>query len=205
VVHHSRLRIAGAHPRFALGFFSTLALLQLLQLLQCTLQPLLLLAPRAGLRLFHLRTGLFVPRVAHLFDALPRPLQVLPNRCFPLITPRTRQRFDFRAILHHLFQRNQPFLAQRRQNLREQLVQFFLSLYAKIRQRVVVHFLQPRQPLERRIVLAPPPHFPRRSNPLAVGIYPQTDQKLRIERRTPALFRAALNRLVKRAQLQTPH
>ena len=122
---------------------------------------------------------------------------MLPNRSFPLITPRARQRFDLRAVLHHLFQRDQPLFAQRRQNLCEQLVQLLLSLHAKIRQRVVVHLLQSRQPLERRIVLATPRHFPRRANPLAVGIHPQADQQLRIERRTPAFFGAALNGFVK--------
>src|SRR5579863_1250006 len=97
------------------------------------LQPVLEEKADAGLCLFHLWTGLFVSRVTHLLDALPPPLAVLPNRSFPLITSRARQRFDFRAVLHHLFQRNQSFLAERRQYLREQLVQFFLSVHVKIR------------------------------------------------------------------------
>src|SRR5271165_3435075 len=93
MVHHSCLRIAAAHPCLALGLFSALALLQLLQFLQCALQPLLLLAPRTGLSLSRIRTGLFVPWIAHLLDSLPRPLQMLPNRSFPLITPEsTRDR-----------------------------------------------------------------------------------------------------------------
>ena len=149
--HHSGLRITRAHPRLALGLFSALALLQLLQLLQCVLQPLLLLVPRASLRLLCFRTALFIVRIAHLCHALSRPRQMLTNRSFPLITPRARQRFDFRAVLHHLLQRDQPLFAEGRRDLNEQLVQLALSVHAKIRQRVVVHLLQSRQPLKRRI------------------------------------------------------
>ena len=36
------------------------------------------------------------------------------------------------------------------------------------------------------ILLTPPCHFPCRTNPLAIGVYPQTDQRLRIESRPPA-------------------
>src|ERR1039458_1947478 len=58
LLHHSRLRIAGAYPCLPLGLFSALACLPLLQLFQRTLQPLLLLASRAGLGLLCLRTAL---------------------------------------------------------------------------------------------------------------------------------------------------
>jgi hypothetical protein len=66
-----------------------------------------------------------------------------------------------------------------------------------------VNFLQPRQPLERRIVLASPRHFPSRSNPLAVGVHPQPDQQLWIERWPPAFFHAALDAIVKSLQVQS--
>jgi hypothetical protein len=51
---------------------------------------------------------------------------------------------------------------------------------------------------------APPAsrHFARRADPLAIGVYPQTDQQLWIERRPPALYRAALDACVERRQVQ---
>jgi hypothetical protein len=45
-----------------------------------------------------------------------------------------------RKVLHHLFQGDQPFLAKRRQHLREQFIEFLLLFHTVIRQRVVVHF-----------------------------------------------------------------
>jgi hypothetical protein len=90
---------------------------------------------------------------------------MLANRFFLLVTLSARQRFDLRTVLQHLFQRDQPRLAERRQHLREQFFYLLLPLYAEICQRVIVHFLQPRQPLECRIVLATPRHFSRRSDP----------------------------------------
>ena len=94
-----------------------------------------------------------------------------------------------------MFPRDPSFLALRRQHLGEQFIQLLLLRHTKIPQRVVVHFLQPRQPLESRIKLAPARHFPRRSHPLAVGLHPPADQQLRIERRTPAFFCTALDGL----------
>src|SRR6202022_1974239 len=187
-----------------LCFLSLLALLQLPQLLQCVLQPLVLFLPRSGLRLSGFRTRFFVPRIAHLRHPLPRPLQVFSNGRFLLIASGACQRLDLRPVLHHLLQRNQPFLAEGCQHLREQLIQLLLLLPSEIRQRVIVHFLQPRQPLERRIKLAPPRHFPRRSDPLAVGAHPQANQQLWIERWPPAFFRAALDVIVKSLQVQSP-
>jgi len=93
----------------------------------------LLLLPRSSAGLLGFRTTLFVLRIAHLGHSLPRPLQVFSNRCFALITPGTRQRLDLRAVLHHLFQRNQPFRAQHTQQLREQLIQLLLLLHAETR------------------------------------------------------------------------
>jgi hypothetical protein len=52
-----------------------------------------------------------------------------------------RLRPDLRAILHHLLQGDQPFLAQRHQHLREQFIEFLLLLDTEIRMRVEVHFL----------------------------------------------------------------
>jgi hypothetical protein len=53
---------------------------------------------------------------------------------------------------------------------------------------VVIHFIQSRQALERRDRIR---NVARRSNPQAVGVHPQTDQQLGIERRPPAFFLAA--------------
>src|SRR5713101_3835681 len=87
--------------------------------------------------------------------------------------------------------------------LREQFIQFLLLFHAKIRQRVIVHLVQPGQPLEGGIMFAAPRYFPRRPNPLSVGVYPQTDQQLRIEGWPAAFFRAALDAFVESTQVQT--
>ena len=81
------------------------------------------------------------------------------NRFLLAITPTARLRLDLGAILHHLLQRDQSFLAQRRQHLREQFIEFLLLLHTEIRERVIVHFLPSRQPLERRIVRTAPGRF----------------------------------------------
>src|ERR1700726_3776567 len=200
-MHGPGLRIAGAHSRFLLGFFSALARLPLLQLFQPPPQPLLLLASRTGLGLLGFRTALLVPGIAHLRYTSSRPLQMFANRFLLAITPTARLRLDLGAILHHLLQRDQSFLAERRQHLREQFIEFLLPLHTEIRQRVIVHFLPSRQPLERRIVLTAPGHFSRRTNPLAIGVHPQTDQQLRINRRPPPFLCAALDDLIKGAQV----
>src|ERR1700726_356226 len=127
------------------------------------------------------------------------------NRFLLAITPTARLRLDLGAILHHLLQRDQSFLAQRRQHLREQFIEFLLLLHAEIRQRVIVHFLPSRQPLERRIVLTAPGHFSCRTNPLAIGVHPQANEQLRIERRPPAFFHATLDGLIKWAQVEAPN
>ena len=111
------------------------------------------------------------------------------NRSFSLIIPRARQCLDLRAVLHHLFQADQSFFAERRQHLREQPVQLFLFLHTKVRQRVIVTPPAPSATGTRDHTRS----AARRTDPLAVGVHPQTDQQLRIERRTPALFRAALD------------
>ena len=131
-MHGPGLRIAGAHSRFLLGFFSALARLPLLQLFQRTLQPLLLLASCAYLGLLGFRTALLGPRIAHLRHPSLRPLQMLANRFLLAITPTARQSLDLGAILHHLFQGDQPFLAERRQHLREQFIEFLL-LFARLK------------------------------------------------------------------------
>src|SRR6202521_1356855 len=122
LLHPPRLGIAGAHPRLTLGLFSSLACLQLLQLFERTLQPLLLLASRTGLRLLCLRTALVVPGIAHRRHPLSRLLQMLANRFLPAITPAARQGLNLRAVLHHLLQGDQLFLAERPEPLREQFL-----------------------------------------------------------------------------------
>src|SRR5215470_1102278 len=72
LLHHPRLRITSAHPRLTLGLFSGPACLQLLQLSECTFQPLLLQASRTSLRLLCLRTGLVVSGIAHRRHLLSR-------------------------------------------------------------------------------------------------------------------------------------
>src|SRR5271155_3994536 len=204
-MHGPGVRIAGAHARFLLGFFSALACLPLLQLFQRTRQSLLLLASRAHPGLLYFRTALLVPRITHLRYAPSRFLPMLANRLLLEITSTARQGLNLRAVLHHLLQRDQPFLAQRCQHLRESFIEFLLLLHTEIRQRVVVHFLQSRQPLEGPIVLTAPGHFSCRTEPLAIGIHPHTDQQLRINRRPSTFFCTALDGLIKGDQVQATY
>src|ERR1700685_1311247 len=69
----------------------------------------------------------------------------------------------------------------------------------------MVHLLQPGQPLKRWIVFASASNFSRRTNPRTVGVHPQTDQQLRIDRRTPAFLRATLDALIEPRPIQTPY
>ena len=140
LLHHPCLRITGAHPRLTLDLFSGPACLQLLQLFERTFEPLLLLASRTGLRLLCLRTTLVVPGIAHRRHPLSRLFQMLANRLLVAITPAARQRLNLRAVLRHLLQGYQSFLAERRQHLREQFIQLLLFFHTEIRQGVVVHF-----------------------------------------------------------------
>jgi hypothetical protein len=114
---------------------------------------------------------------------------MLAHRLLLLITPDAGLGLDLGAVLHHLLPSNQAFRAERRQHLVEPFIQLLLLGHRKIRPRVLVHFVQPRQPLESRIQLAASRHFPRRSHPLAVGVHPPAEQRLRSERRSPAFFR----------------
>jgi hypothetical protein len=88
--------------------------------------------------------------------------------------------------------------------LREQLIQLLAMLHPETGQGVVVHYFASRQPLQRWFPLAPPRHFPCRTDPLAVGVNPQADQQPRIKRRPPTFFGAARNPLVEAGQIQAP-
>src|SRR6266568_315246 len=202
LMHHPRLRIADANSlvRRSCRF----QLVQLLQFLHRLIEPFLLFPPCSQARLLDPQVAFLVPWIAHFFHASPSALPVLLDSAFALNAPGTRRCPNLRPVLHYLFQRDQPFLTERRQHLREQFIQFVFLLHAEIRQRVVVHFVEACQPLESRIKLAPPRYFPRRANPLAVGVHPQTNQQLRIERRPPTFFRAALDALVEMTQIHTP-
>src|SRR5260370_8395976 len=100
-MHGSGVRIAGAHARCLLGFFSALARLPLLQLFQRTLEPLLLLASCAYLGLLGFRAALLVPGIAHLRYPSPRPLHMFANRFLLAITPPARLPLPLLAIFHH--------------------------------------------------------------------------------------------------------
>src|SRR5580692_2336810 len=163
-------------------------------------------AARAGLaRLLASGVALFVPGITPLRHAAPCPLPMLANRLLLLRTPAAGRGLALRAVLHHLFQSDPSFLAQRPQHLGEPFLQLLLLFHTKIRPPVLVHFLQPGQPLESRIKLAASRHFPRRSNPLAVGVHPEADPHLRSERRTPAFFCTALDGLIKGTPVQAPY
>src|SRR5580704_9478310 len=101
-MHGPRLRIAGAHARFLLGFFSAFARLPLLQLFQRTRQSFLLLAARAHLGLLGFRTALLVPGIAHLRYPSSRLLHMLTDRLLLKITPGAGLRLDLRPVLHYL-------------------------------------------------------------------------------------------------------
>src|ERR1700756_1981975 len=90
LLHHPRLWIGGAHPRLPLGLSSVLAYPQLLQLFEGTLQPLLLLASRTGLRPLWLPTARRGTGIAHGRHPLSRLLQMLANRLLLAKTPAAR-------------------------------------------------------------------------------------------------------------------
>src|ERR1019366_6203985 len=69
---------------------------------------------------------------------------------------------------------------------------------------MVVHGFAPRQPLQRRLPLRAPRHFPRRPDALTVGINPQTDQKPRIVSGPSAFLFAALDPRVEPLQIEAP-
>src|SRR6202049_61308 len=117
MLHHSCLRVAGTYPGLPLGLFSALACPPLLQLFQRTLQALLLLALCAGLGFLCFRTTLVIPGITHLCYAPSCPLQMLTNGLLLEITSAACLRLNLRAVLHHLLQGDQSFLAERRQHL----------------------------------------------------------------------------------------
>ena len=95
--------------------------------------------------------------MGHIFLAF----QVLANGSFLLKTSATGLRPDLRSVLRYLLQRDQPFFVQRGQHLGEQFIQLLLLFHAEIRQCVVVHFQQSREPLEGWIIFATARHFAR--------------------------------------------
>src|SRR5712692_201882 len=115
------------------------------------------------------------------------------------------QRFHFRPIVHHPLEPDQSVRTQHPQHLREQLVQRRLMLHAEVRQGVMIHRLQTRQPLIGRMIFAAPLDLARRTHTLAVGVNPQTDQQLRIESRPPRFTFHRLDRRAEPAQVQPPH
>ena len=154
--HDARFRIGfaggplgGGRPPLGSG-------LHFLQLLQRLRQSLHLLArrPLAGGR--GASIGGFLPRIPHRLHPLLCRFQMRPQGLLAMKRLATGRGFHLRPVVHHLFQRNQPFAAQDRQQLREQLVQRLLMVNAKVRQGVMVDLLAPRQPLISRMVAAAP-------------------------------------------------
>ncbi len=184
VLHQPRLWLLHTHPSFGLRFAGLLAGLQFVEFLQCRCQPFRTFPRRALLRRGPpaLATLLLV-RVGHLFHRLSRLLQAFADRLFPPKRVHSRLRSDLRPVVHHLFQTDDPRAFQQCQQLREQLVQRFLMLDPKISQRMMVYRRQSTQPLQPRFPLHQPLDFSCRTDSFAVGVYPQTDQQMRIPRR----------------------
>ena len=194
-LHHPRFRIARAHPRLfvadLLSLLSTprlprrfrLLLLQLRQLRDRLLQPLLLLLGRTpprrslprrqGRRIF--RTLQLPPQ---LLDVLLRLRQQLLQTLFPAKTPRPRTHPH--SVLAHPAHRHQFLVHQRRDHLREQLIQRPPVVAAEIRQQPMIHRHPAAQPAERRALLTPPRQLPRRSDPANTPVQPQPHQQSRI-------------------------
>src|SRR6266446_6826847 len=166
-LHHPRFRIARAHARFLLAdFLPALALsrlprrfrllpLQLRQLRDRLLQPLLLFLGRTPPRPFLLRRQRRrIFRILQLspqfLDVPLRLLQQLFQPLFPPKTPRPRAHSHPHSVLAHPTHPHQFLVHQRSDHLGEHLVQRRPMIAAEIRQQPVIHPHSPAQPAERR-------------------------------------------------------
>ena len=76
---------------------------------------------------------------------------------------------------------------------------------AKIRQRVIVDHFHPRQPLISRMIFTQPRNLPGGTDPILIGIDPQTDQHLGIPHRSARLSFQRANLGIERLQVQFLH
>ena len=170
--------LAVARPARGFG----LPLLQLRQLRHGLLQPLQLLGrgpfarrplPRRQRRMLGR-----VHLLAQLLHVLPGFFKQLLQPLFAPETARPGADPDPHPVLAHAAYLHHILVHQRRDHLREKLVQRRAVIGAKIRQQAMVHRHPAAQPAERRTVLATPRQLPRRTDAADAGIQPQRHQKL---------------------------
>ena len=112
--------------------------------------------------------------------------------------------FNLGPIHHHSPQLDQPLLLQHRQQLCKQPVQGFLILHSKTRQGVIVDAPHSRQPLIHGMIIAAPRHLAGRTDPLAVGIHPHTNQQAGIQCVLPGRPFNGFDMAIETAQIQPP-
>jgi hypothetical protein len=176
LLHHTRLGITGARACLAFFFRRLLRLAQLFQFHQSLFQPFSLFSrrslPRRLLAPIHRRLRQRVSQRLHLQS---RSLHMFPQSLLATKRLTARLSLNLRPVLHHFFQSDQAFRTQHPQQIAEQLMQLLPLLHPEIRQRVIVHRFDPRQPLKRWIVFTPPLDLSGRSDSTAVGVHPQAD------------------------------
>src|SRR5215831_2239166 len=188
--HSARLGVSGTGPKF---FFLSLCLrlgpstLELFQLLKRLFKPLLLLAQRSLSRLSLALTQLLRAWISHGFDLLLGLFKMTFESGFAAKTLIRRRGLDLGPVVHHALQRDQSLVAEHPQDLDEHAIERLLVLNAKIRQRVIVDHLHPCQPLVGRMILAQPRDLAGRTDPVLIGIDPQTDQHLGVPHRSARL------------------
>src|SRR6266536_2207767 len=127
------------------------------------------------------------------------------NRSWRRKLPAPRTHSQPHSILTHPTHRHHVLVHQRRDHLREQLVQRRPVVGAEIRQQPVIHRHSPAQPAERRALLTAPRQLPRRSDPPNRRVQPQPHQQPRIGRVPSRHSRARLDGLGKTRQIQPLH
>src|SRR2546425_9764051 len=210
--HVARLRVGGTGAKL---FFLSLCFLlrqlfgpsplKLLQLLERLLQPLVLLAQRSLSCLSHPLTQLLGARISHRFNLL---LSLFKVRFKRLLAPKAFIRcrgLNLGPIVHHTLKGDQPLMAEHPQDLNEQSIERLLIHDAKIRQRVIVDHFHPRQPLISRMIFTQPRNLPGGTDPILIGIDPQTDQHLGIPHRSARLSFQRANLGIERLQVQLLH
>ena len=110
---------------------------------------------------------------------------------------------DLHPVLGHAFERHQPLGHQAGDTLRQQAVEQFHVLCAKVGKGVVIHRDAAAKPTIRRMVLAQAIQFPRAAHRPQGGVQPQGHQDARIGGRLPRTALDRLNPLVQLRQVKT--
>jgi hypothetical protein len=98
--------------------------------------------------------------------------------------------------------RDDAALQQRRDRLRQQIIERGVMLDPEVAQRVVIHRDAAAQPPIRIVAVAESVDFARAADPIHRGVEPERDQDLRIDRRPAGASLAGADRRVERRQIQ---